>query len=83
MKDTEKVGGEAPVAWHLEPVPTDGCAVCVALGRQREEARSARTRWSVEDCNEELLNHRNGQVTGPPGEHSGRDRPRRRGGGGL
>ncbi|WP_236244353.1 hypothetical protein [Streptomyces sp. CC210A] len=41
----------------LEPVPVDGCDVCGALARQREEARSAGRCGEVDDCNRELAGH--------------------------
>lgn len=40
-----------------EPVPTRGCTVCAALGRQRDEARRIRDYGAVSDCNVEMRRH--------------------------
>ncbi|TRO69447.1 hypothetical protein [Streptomyces sp. IB201691-2A2] len=41
----------------LEPVPVEGCGVCEALGRQREDARRKLDLSKVSDCNVEIRNH--------------------------
>lgn len=40
-----------------EPVPNFGCAICAALGRQREEARSRGDMTTVTDSNIEIRRH--------------------------
>ena len=47
----------------LEPAPVEGCGVCAALGKQRDQARQAGNLSRVTDCNVEIRNH-------PPGEQT-------------
>jgi hypothetical protein len=41
----------------LEPVPVEGCAVCAALGQEREAARHLDNRAKVNEANAEIANH--------------------------
>ncbi|MFI1948593.1 hypothetical protein ACH46F_32680 [Streptomyces virginiae] len=50
-----------PLRTEPDPVPTPGCGVCEALGRQRAEARAKGDRSKVSDCNVELRNHQRGK----------------------
>lgn len=50
----------------LEPVPSPGCVICAALGRQREQARMWNDFTTVTDCNVEIRRHphkKQGRVT--------------------
>jgi hypothetical protein len=40
-----------------EPVPADGCDVCTALGKEREEARRSGDMSKVSDCTVEIAAH--------------------------
>jgi len=40
-----------------EPTPPQTCAVCVALGQQRTEARRIGDMTAVSDCNIEIRRH--------------------------
>ncbi|MFE9363671.1 hypothetical protein ACFYNN_12820 [Streptomyces sp. NPDC006978] len=41
----------------VDPVPDADCAVCVALGGQRAEARRLGDMTTVSDCNVEIRRH--------------------------
>lgn len=45
---------EVPV---LEPVAVEGCDICEALAKQREEWRKVANFSKVSDCNVELAQH--------------------------
>lgn len=44
-----------------EPVPVEGCDVCEALGRQREDARRLRNMSAVSDASVEIRRHPHGE----------------------
>lgn len=48
------LGDPLPVA---DPAPTPSCAICVALGKQRETARMWGDLSTVVDCNVEIRRH--------------------------
>ncbi|MEV7525540.1 hypothetical protein [Streptomyces sp. NPDC091371] len=48
---------ELPMRATLEPVPVEGCDVCVELDKQRSHHRLMRDGSGVSDCNVEMRNH--------------------------
>uniref|UniRef100_A0AAU2VZ43 Uncharacterized protein n=1 Tax=Streptomyces sp. NBC_00008 TaxID=2903610 RepID=A0AAU2VZ43_9ACTN len=41
----------------VEPIPNFGCAICAALGRQRDEARTIGDVSTITDCSVEMRRH--------------------------
>ncbi|MEU2583158.1 hypothetical protein ABZ612_09385 [Streptomyces avermitilis] len=58
MQTTQEEPVTLPLVLAAEPVPTSGCDVCLALGRQREIARTAGDLSKVSDINVEIKRHR-------------------------
>ncbi|WTI67747.1 hypothetical protein OG397_17385 [Streptomyces sp. NBC_00728] len=57
MQTTQEESVTLPLRLAPEPEPTSGCDVCAALGRQRENARTAGDFSKVSDINVEIRRH--------------------------
>ncbi|MFI9206489.1 hypothetical protein [Streptomyces sp. NPDC053048] len=54
----------AMLSMTREPTPAEGCDVCTALAKQREEARRRGNRSKVTDTNVEIARHPHARTRG-------------------